>query len=97
MTARKRTTDPRYTRADMDEVSDSPEITPEEMAKARPFSEVFPELAESAKRVRGKQKAPTKQLVSLRLDREVIDALKSKGAGWQSLINETLKNAVKGG
>ena len=96
MTARKRTTDPRYTRADMDEVSDSPEITAEEMAKARAFSEVFPELAESAKRVRGKQKAPTKQLVSLRLDREVIDAFKSKGAGWQSLINETLKNAVKG-
>ena len=36
-----------------------------------------------------------KQLVSLRLDREVIDAYKSKGAGWQSLINETLKNAVR--
>ena len=97
MTARKRTTDPRYTRADMDEVSDSPEITAEEIAKAKPFSEVFPELAESAKRVRGKQKAPTKQLVSLRLDREVIDAFKSKGAGWQSLINETLKNAVRRG
>ncbi len=97
MTASKRTTDPRYTRADTNEVSDSPEITAEEMAKARPFSEVFPELAESAKRVRGKQKAPTKQLVSLRLDREVVDAYKSKGAGWQSLINETLKNAVKSG
>jgi uncharacterized protein (DUF4415 family) len=97
MTARKRTTDPRYTRADMDEVSDSPEITAEEMSKAKSFSEVFPELAESAKRVRGKQKAPTKQLVSLRLDREVIDAFKSKGAGWQSLINETLKNAVRRG
>jgi len=97
MTARMTTSDPRYTRSDIDEVSDSPEIIPEEMAKARPFSEVFPELAERAKRVRGKQKAPTKQLVSLRLDREVIDAFKSKGAGWQSLINETLKNAVKGG
>ena len=97
MTARKTTTDPRYTWSDMIEVSDSPEITAEEMARARPFSEVFPELAESAKRARGKQKAPTKQLVSLRLDREVIDAFKSKGAGWQSLINETLKNAVKGG
>ena len=65
MTARNKTSDPRYTRADMNDVSDSPEITAEEMAKARPFSEVFPELAESAKRVRGKQKAPTKQLVSL--------------------------------
>ncbi len=97
MTARKTTTDPRYTRSDIDDVSDSSEITAEEMARARLFSEVFPELAESAKRVRGKQKAPTKQLVSLRLDREVIDAFKSKGAGWQSLINETLKNAVKSG
>ena len=38
-----------------------------------------------------------KRTTSLRLDHEVIDALKSKGAGWQSLINETLKGAVKGG
>jgi uncharacterized protein (DUF4415 family) len=96
MTARKTTTDPLYTRSDMNEVSDSPEITADDMAKAKPFSEVFPELAKSAKRARGKQKAPVKQLVSLRLDREVIDAFKSKGAGWQSLINETLKNAVRG-
>ena len=97
MSAKKTTNDPRYTRSDIDDVSDSPEITAEEMSKAKSFSEVFPELAESAKRVRGKQKAPTKQLVSLRLDREVVDAYKSNGAGWQSLINETLKNAVRRG
>ncbi len=96
MTARKLTNDPRYRQADMDEVSDSPEITADEIANARPFSEAFPELAESAKRVRGKQKTPTKQLVSIRLDREVIDAFKSKGAGWQSLINEALKDVVRG-
>ncbi len=56
MTARKTTNDPRYTRSDMNEVSDSPEITAEEMAKARPFSEVFPDLAESARRMRDREK-----------------------------------------
>ncbi len=83
-----------YTQADWDDVSDNPEWTAEEMAKARPFAEVLPELAASARRVRGKQKAPTKQLVSLRLDRSVIDAFKAEGPGWQSRINEALKRAI---
>ena len=48
----------------------------------------------SARRVRGKQKTPTKLLVSLRLDRSVIDAFKAEGAGWQSRMNEALKRAI---
>jgi uncharacterized protein (DUF4415 family) len=65
------------------------------MAKAKPFAEVFPELAASARRVRGKQKAPTKQLVSLRLDRSVVDAFKGEGPGWQSRMKEALKRAIR--
>ncbi|WEX77972.1 hypothetical protein PYH37_002816 [Sinorhizobium numidicum] len=42
-----------YTKADWDEVSDSPEATPEQLAQARPFAEVFPDLAASIKRARG--------------------------------------------
>ena len=84
-----------YTKADWDDVSDNPEWTAEEMAKAKPFGEVFPELAASARRVRGKQKAPTKQLVSLRLDRSVVDAFKAEGPGWQSRMNEALKRATE--
>ena len=83
-----------YTPADWDDVSDNPEWTAEEMAKAKPFAEVLPELAASARRVRGKQKAPTKQLVSLRLDRSIIEAFKAEGPGWQSRINEALKRTV---
>ena len=59
------------------------------------FAEVFPDLAENVKRTRGKQKSPTKQLVSLRLDREVLEAFKASGEGWQSRINETLRRAAK--
>ena len=44
-----------YTQADIEDVSDTPEFTEEEIAKAKPFAEVFPELAASAKRTRGKQ------------------------------------------
>ncbi len=51
-----------YTKADMEDVSDAPEFTREEMAAARPFVEVLPEVAASVRRVRGKQRAPTKQL-----------------------------------
>jgi uncharacterized protein (DUF4415 family) len=85
-----------YTQADWDDISDNPEWTAEEMAKAKTFVEVLPELAASAKRVRGKQKAPTKQLVSLRLDRSVIEAFKAEGPGWQGRMNEALKRAIEG-
>ena len=84
-----------YTQADWDDVSDNSEWTAEEMAKAQPFAEVFPELAASARRVRGKQKAPTKQLISLRLDRSVVNAFKAEGPGWQSRINEALKRTIR--
>jgi uncharacterized protein (DUF4415 family) len=44
---------------------------------------------------RGPQKAPTKRLLALRLDPEVIDAFRATGPGWQSRINEQLRAAVK--
>ena len=85
-----------YTQADLDEVSDSPEFTREDMKAATPFAETFPELAASARLVRGKQKAPTKQLVSLRLDRAVVEAFKAEGPGWQGRMNAALKGAIRG-
>ncbi|MFZ7255448.1 BrnA antitoxin family protein [Avibacterium avium] len=41
-------------------------------------------------KVRGKQKTPTKQIITIRLSPEVIEAFKSTGKGWQSRINEVL-------
>lgn len=83
-----------YTKADWDAV-DSPELTEVEMAKARPFGEVFPDLARSIKKGRGPGKKPTKRLVSLRLSPDVLDHFKSKGPGWQTKIDETLRKAAK--
>ena len=96
MTAAKRgyQPNPDYTQEDWDEVSDNPEWTAEDFKKARPFKEVFPELYESWKRTRGPQKAPTKQLVSLRLDPDVIAHFKAQGAGWQTRINRALRKVM---
>jgi len=46
-----------------------------------------------AKRGRPKSDDP-KQLVSLRLDRIVLDRLRAQGPGWQSRVNELLRKAV---
>jgi uncharacterized protein (DUF4415 family) len=83
-----------YSKEDWDAVSDNPEWTKEDFAKAKPMAEILPELAASAKRGRGKQKGPTKALVSLRLDRDVLAAFRETGEGWQGRINEALRRAA---
>jgi len=82
-----------YTKEDWDAVH-SPELTDEQLAQARPFAEVFPDLAESIRRSRGRPKAEKRlQHVSIRLDPEVVAKFKATGKGWQSRINEVLKAA----
>jgi uncharacterized protein (DUF4415 family) len=84
-----------FTARDLTEVSDSPDLTKADFAKAKPFAEVFPDLAASKCRGRGPNKAPTKKLISLRLSPEVIQHFKKGGRGWQSRIDETLRKVVK--
>ncbi|MGE3990095.1 MAG: BrnA antitoxin family protein [Pseudorhodoplanes sp.] len=79
-----------YTADDMRAVSDNPEWTKSDFARARSFDEVFPALA---RKRRGKQKAPTKIAISLRLDPDVLEAYQADGEGWQSRINRDLRRA----
>jgi len=82
-----------FTKKDWDDV-ESPELTAEEIAKAKPFAKAFPELAASIRRGRGPNKAPTKKLVSIRLSGQVLEAYKAKGPGWQTPMNAALREAV---
>jgi uncharacterized protein (DUF4415 family) len=41
-------------------------------------------------RVRGAQKTPLKQVVTIRLDSHIVEKFKATGAGWQSRINAAL-------
>jgi uncharacterized protein (DUF4415 family) len=84
-----------YSARDLRDVSDNPELTKEDFAKARPFAEALPELSASIRKGRGPNKAPTKKLVSLRLSGQVIDAYRAKGPGWQSKIDADLRKINK--
>ena len=83
-----------YSAADLRAVSDNPEWTRKDFGKAKRFDEVFPDLASTIRR-RGKQKAPTKKAISMRLDADVLEAYKATGANWQSRINSDLRKAMK--
>lgn len=88
-----------FTKEDWDAVSDSPELTAEEMARAKPFPEAHPEIfarmEEEDRRGRGRPPSDEPKVsVSLRLDREVVEKLRASGRGWQTRVNEILKKAV---
>lgn len=84
-----------YTEQDWKEVSDNPEATDEELAQAKPFAEVFPDLAESIRRSRGRPpKTDAKLAVTLRLDPETIERFKSQGPDWRARMGAALKRAA---
>lgn len=67
--------------AGIDADPDTYEMTDAEFKKARP---------------RGRPKADvTKEQISLRLSRDVLDRFRETGAGWQTRIDEALKEWVR--
>ncbi|TAE81352.1 MAG: hypothetical protein EAZ74_02600 [Alphaproteobacteria bacterium] len=67
--------------------------TDDELKNLRPISEIDPNLLHLYKSGKmGRPKiANKKQVVSLRLDPDVIEAWRASGANWQSRINEVLR------
>jgi len=76
---------------------DSPEWTREEIRTARPAIEAIEEIfgaraAEAIRRRGGRPaKADRKINQTLRLDPDVLDAYKRQGPGWQTHMNEVLR------
>ena len=75
---------------------DTQELGQDWFQGARPATEVVPKVVERWRRTRGKQKAPTKEAVSIRLDHDVLAHYRASGRGWQSRINETLRQYIVG-
>ncbi len=75
---------------------DARERASEEIARMRPASEVVPNIVERHRRTRGKQRTPTKERVSIRLDADVAAHFRAGGPGWQTRLNAALRRAVFG-
>ena len=74
--------------------------TDEEFAAFRPIAEVDPDLlaAHQAGTLKKRGRPPLaqkKEVVSLRLDAEILAAFKAKGRGWQTELNKFLRHAVE--
>jgi uncharacterized protein (DUF4415 family) len=74
---------------------DNPEWTVEDFRKARPAREVLSPTLLRKVGVRGPQKTPTKELVSIRLSRNVVESFRASGDGWQTRIDHALKEWLK--
>lgn len=76
---------------------DTQPLTDAEIRELRPAREVFAELGIPMPRTRGRPLvASPKRQVTLRLDEDVLRHFKSGGRGWQTRINDTLAEAIKG-
>jgi len=66
----------------------------EEMFQQAKLLDELPTKIKSAIKGRGVQKKPTKIQLSIRLSPEVINYFKSSGKGWQTRLDEALKEYV---
>ncbi len=74
------------------------ELMKADLRSMQPFYEVHPELAPAdwtPPRRRGPQRTPTKERITIRLSREVLDHYRATGRGWQARIDETLRRAAQ--
>ena len=80
---------------------DNPEWSAADFVRAKPAAEFF-DAQTLAKLValkrrpgeRGPQKLPTKARISIRLSRDVIDTFRATGDGWQTRIDDALREYV---
>ncbi len=79
---------------------ENPEWMAEDFAKARPASEVLPQIfgekvAKEMPKPRGRPRVEfPKERINIRLSHEVVEHFKSAGEGWQTPIDAALRQFI---
>ena len=71
------------------------ELTAADMKRFRPAKEVLSKSLLNKHNVRGPQKAPTKERITIRLSPEVVRRFRDTGDGWQTRVDTALKDWLK--
>lgn len=80
--------------ADFDE---NPEWTAEDFARAKPFSEVFPEQFKAWKKM-GRPPAETPKIhIGFRLAADVVEGIRATGRGYNARVEKVLRDALAKG
>ena len=81
-----------------DQDDDNPEWTDADFARARPFPEVFPELARQLKAQGGRPKLERPKIhVGFRLAADVVEGIKATGKGYNARVERVLRDALAQG
>ena len=75
------------------------ELKAEDFARFKPAKDALPLALQETLgiRRRGPQKTPTKVPTTIRLDHDVIAALRATGDGWQTRLNAALRADLEAG
>lgn len=73
---------------------DNPEWTAQDFKHAAPYG-ALPESLQRKLGQRGPQKAPTKERITIRLSREVVESFRETGEGWQTRMDAALKDWLR--
>lgn len=68
------------------------ELGTADIKRMRPAREVLPASLRVKLGVRGPQRAPTKQRITIRLSSEVVERFRATGDGWQTRVDAALQD-----
>ena len=71
------------------------ELSAADMKRFRPAREVLSPSLLSKVVVRGAQRTPTKERITIRLSQEVVQPFRATGHGWQTRVDAALKDWLK--
>lgn len=74
---------------------DAPEWSEADFKNAKRLSEMPTDFQRAIRRARGPQKAPTKIQTTIRFDPDVLDGLKATGQGWQTRVNDAMRQWLR--
>lgn len=71
------------------------ELTVADMKRFQNTKQALPGPLRKKLNVRGPQKAPTKERITIRLSPEVVQRFRDTGHGWQTRVDSALKEWLK--
>ena len=71
------------------------ELSTEDLKRFRPAEEALPSSLRRKLGVRGAQRNPTKERITIRLSQDVVQGFRATGDGWQTRVDAALRDWLK--
>lgn len=79
----------------IDEKDEVRELTADDLRAFAPAGKALPESLKRKIGVRGRQRSPTKERITIRLSRTVVQRFRATGVGWQTRVDVALQDWLK--